>query len=58
MRGLELKYFVLKPRAKFRIDHYAEASQEAMQGIRRGGCRPSMTSEIYYPEAKKHINEI
>ena len=29
-KGLEMKYFILKPRAKTKDDHYAAASQSAM----------------------------
>ena len=29
--GLEMKYFILKPRSKNHDDHYAHASREAMK---------------------------
>jgi len=31
MSGLEMKYFVLKPRARGNNDHYAHASREAIK---------------------------
>ena len=36
MSKLEMKYFVLKPRSKFKGDPYAAASRKAMRAYARG----------------------
>ena len=41
--GLEMKYFVLKPRAKHRDDAFARASQRAMQAF--AGCLRAWKTE-------------
>lgn len=61
--GLEMKYFVLKPRAKHRDDVFARASQRAMQTyadyIRSsGGVELSLANELHEWANREHIRQL
>lgn len=57
--SLEMKYFVLKPKAKTREDHYAKASQLAMQAYAQAIKKenPSLAEELEIWVTTESVNQ-